>query len=162
MTGRIPVALGNLSDLESLSLGGNGLTGPIPIALGQLSNLRRLDFWHSWGLSGPLPGGLESSNLEELGIFATQTCAPTAWGDWLDTIEFEGRLCEVEPEFTIDVAVFYTSAAREEAGGTAEIEAVIDLMVAETNEAYQASGVHHRLALVARSEVQYAEAGAGI
>ena len=114
---------------------------------------------YSWGLTGPLPGGLESSSLEELGIFATQTCAPTAWGDWLDTIEFEGRLCEVEPEVTIDVAVVYTPAAREEAGGTAEIEAVIDLMVAETNEAYQASGVHHRLALVARSEVQYTEAG---
>ena len=159
LTGRIPDALGNLANLESLDLGRNGLTGPIPAALGRLSNLRRLDFWHSWGLSGPLPGGLESSSLEELGIFATQTCAPTAWGDWLDTIEFEGRLCEVEPEVTIDVAVVYTPAAREEAGGTAEIEAVIDLKVAETNEAYQASGVHHRLALVARSEVQYAEAG---
>ena len=159
LTGRIPDALGNLTNLESLSLGGNGLTGPIPAALGRLSNLRRLDFWHSWGLSGPLPGGLESSSLEELGIFATQACAPAAWADWLDTIEFEGRLCEVEPDVTIDVAVFYTPAAREEAGGTAEIEAVIDLMIAETNEAYQASDVHHRLALVARSEVQYAEAG---
>ena len=159
LTGRIPDALGNLANLEGLALGNNGLTGPIPAALGRLSNLRRLDFWHSWGLSGPLPGGLESSSLEELGIFATQICAPTVWGDWLDTIEFEGRLCEVEPEFTIDVAVFYTPAAREEAGGAAEIEAVIDLMVAETNEAYQASGVHHRLELVARSEVQYAEAG---
>ena len=159
LTGPIPDELGNLVNLESLDLGSNGLTGPIPAALGNLSNLRMLDFWHSWGLSGPLPGGLESSSLEELGIFATQTCAPTAWGDWLDTIEFEGRLCEGEPEVTIDVAVVYTQAAREEAGGTAEIEAVIDLMVAETNEAYQASGVYHRLALVARSEVQYAEAG---
>ncbi len=159
LTGPIPAELGNLANLEGLSLGSNGLSGPIPAALGRLSNLRRLDFWHSWGLSGPLPGGLESSSLEDLGIFATQACAPTAWEDWLDTIEFEGRLCEVEPEVAIDVAVFYTPAAREEAGGTAEIEAVIDLMVAETNEAYQASGVHHRLALVARSEVQYAEAG---
>ena len=160
LTGRIPEALGNLSNLVRLDLGVNGLTGPIPAALGRLSNLRRLDFWYSWGLSGPLPGGLESSSLEELGIFATQTCAPAAWADWLDTIEFEGRLCEVEPAVvTIDVAVFYTPAAREEAGGTAEIEAVIDLMIAETNEAYQASDVHHRLALVARSEVQYTEAG---
>ena len=159
LTGRIPDTLGNLTNLRWLFLGGNGLTGPIPASLGRLSNLRRLDFWHSWGLSGPLPGGLESSSLEKLGIFATQTCAPTAWADWLDTIEFQGRLCEAEPDVTIDVAVFYTPAAREEAGGTAEIEAVIDLMIAETNQAYQASGVHHRLALVARSEVQYAEAG---
>ena len=159
LTGRIPDALGNLANLELLSLGENGLTGPIPAALGRLSHLRKLDISYNWGLSGPLPGGLESSSLEELVIVVTQTCVPTAWGDSLDTIEFEGRLCEVEPEVTIDVAVFYTPAAREEAGGTAEIEAVIDLMVAETNEAYLVSGVHHRLALVARAEVQYAEAG---
>ena len=159
LTGRIPDALGNLSNLESLALGRNGLTGPIPAALGRLSNLRRLDFLYSWGLSGPLPGGLESSSLEELGIFASQACAPTAWGDWLDTIEFEGRLCAVEPEVTIDVAVFYTPAAREAAGGAAAIAAVVDLMVAETNQAYAASGVDHRLRLVERSEVAYNETG---
>ena len=159
LTGRIPDALGNLTNLESLRLGSNELTGPVPSSLGRLSNLRRLDFRYNWGLSGSLPGGLESSSLEELNIFSTQTCTPTAWGDWLDTIEFEGRLCKAEPEVAIDVAVVYTPAAREDAGGTAEIEAVIDLMVAETNEAYEASGVRHRLALVARSEVQYAEAG---
>ena len=159
LTGWIPDALGNLAKLERLDLGSNGLTGPVPSSLGRLSNLKMLDFWYNWGLSGPLPGGLESSSLEKLNIFSSQTCAPTAWGDWLDTIEFEGRLCEAEPEVTIDVAVVYTPAAREDAGGTAEIEAVIDLMAAETNEAYEASGVHHRLALVARSEVQYAEAG---
>ena len=94
-----------------------------------------------------------------MGIFASQACAPTAWGDWLDTIEFEGRLCEVEPEVTIDVAVFYTPAAREEAGGAAAIAAVVDLMVAETNQAYAASGVDHRLRLVERSEVAYNETG---
>ena len=159
LTGRIPDALGNLGNLNSLSLGGNGLTGPIPPALGRLSNLRRLDFLYSWGLSGPLPSGLESSSLEELGIFATQACAPTAWGEWLDTIEFEGRLCEVEPEVTIDVAVVYTPAAREEAGGAAAIAAVVDLMVAETNQAYAASGVDHRLRLVERSEIAYKETG---
>ena len=159
LTGRIPDALGNLTNLESLDLGRNGLTGPIPAALGTLSNLRRLNFRYSWGLTGPLPGGLESSSLEEMGIFATQTCAPAAWADWLDTIEFEGRLCEVEPEVTIDVAVFYTPAAREEAGGGAAIAAVVDLMVAETNQAYAASGVDHRLSLVERSEVAYNESG---
>ena len=159
LTGRIPDTLGDLTNLERLNLGGNGLTGPIPAALGRLSNLRRLDLWYGWGLSGPLPAGLELSGLEELATFGTQTCAPTAWEDWLDTIDFEGRLCEGEPEVTIDLAVVYTPAAREEAGGAAEIEAVIDLMIAETNEAFEASGVHHRLALVARSEVQYTEAG---
>ena len=59
----------------------------------------------------------------------------------------------------IDVAVVYTPAAREAAGGAPEIEAVIDLMIAETNQAYEASGVRHRMALVARSEVPYTESG---
>ena len=159
LTGRIPDALGNLANLEWLYLGHNGLTGPIPAGLGTLSNLRRLDFLYSWGLTGPLPAGLESSSLEELGIFATQICAPTAWRDWLDTIEFDGRLCEVEPEVAIDVAVFHTRAAREAAGGAAAIAAVVDLMVAETNQAYAASGVDYRLRLVERSEVAYDETG---
>ena len=60
---------------------------------------------------------------------------------------------------TIDVAFVYTPAARERAGGTAAIEAVIDLMIAETNQVYAESGVRHRMALVARSEVPYTETG---
>ena len=59
---------------------------------------------------------------------------------------------------TIDVAFVYTPAARERAGGsTAAIEAVIDLIIAETNQVYAESGVRHRMALVARSEVPYTE-----
>ena len=57
------------------------------------------------------------------------------------------------------MAVVYTPTARDAAGGVAAIEAEIDLMVAATNQAYEASGVHHRLALVERSEVSYAETG---
>ena len=72
-----------------------------------------------------------------------------------------GPLCEAGSDVTIDVAVVYTPAAREEAGGVPEIEAVIDLMIAETNQAYSDSGIHNSLALVARSEVQYTETGDG-
>ena len=39
-------------------------------------------------------------------------------------------------ESAIDVAVFHTPAARQAEGGSAGIQAVIDLMVAETNRAY--------------------------
>ena len=53
----------------------------------------------------------------------------------------------------IDVAVFYTPAAREEEGGIDEVEMSIDRMVAETNAAYQASGVHQRINLVVVEEV---------
>ncbi len=59
----------------------------------------------------------------------------------------------------IDVAVFYTPAARRAEGGTAGIEALIDLMVAETNRAYADSGVQQRVALVARGETAYSESG---
>ena len=57
----------------------------------------------------------------------------------------------------IDVAVIYTLSARQEAGGTAEIEAVIDLMIAETNQAYEDSGVNISISLVAAEEVSYTE-----
>ena len=158
LTGPIPAELGDLANLETLYLGGNGLTGPIPAELGDLTNLKELSLSHNWGLSGRLPAGLEG-RLDELDTFVTWTCAPTAWREWLATIDFLGRPCGAATDVTIDVAVVYTPAAREEAGGTAAIEAVIDLMVAETNQAYETSGVRHRLALVARSEVQYTEVG---
>ena len=157
LTGPVPTWLGNLTRLRSLHLPGTALTGPIPVELGGLTNLETLDLSYSWGLSGPLPPGLQLSRLEELDIFVTQVCAPAAWRDWLATIEFLGPLCGSGTDVTIDVAVFHTPAARVAAGGAAAIAAVIDLMIAETNQAYAASGVHHRVRLVARSEVAYDE-----
>ena len=159
LTGPIPDVLGNLANLTTLNLGNNALTGPIPAALGSLTSLEELDLSYAWGLSGPLPAGLRQQPLDELGIFVTRTCAPSAWRDWLAAIAFTGRLCEPETDVTIDIAVVYTPAAREEAGGVAGVEALIELMIAETNEAYEASGVRQRLAMVARSEVAYAQTG---
>ena len=165
LTGPIPSQLGSLANLRSLYLYATDLTGPIPVELGNLSRLRHLDLSYTWGLTGPLPAALEpdepegvdqAAGLEELDIFVTQTCAPVEWQDWLATIEFYGPLCEVESD-VIDIAVVYTPAARDEAGGTAAVEAAIDLMIAETNQAYEDSGVRYRLALVARSEVEYAQ-----
>ena len=158
LTGPIPSELGRLVNLGSLHLGGNALTGPIPDELGNLVNLERLGLSYNWGLSGPLPSGLETAPLEALDIFVTRTCAPAAWQEWLATIEFHGPLCETGADVTVDVAVIYTPAAREAAGGgAAAIEAAIDLLIAETNQAYATSGVHQRLALVGRSEVPYTE-----
>ena len=181
LTGAIPASLGNLANLETLHLFGNELTGAIPASLGNLSNLEvlhlgwneltgsttwlenltnleLLNLFGNWGVAGALPASLGPPSLEELNIFFTQTCAPAVWRAWLKTIEFDGRLCGAEG-ITIDVAVVYTPAARETAGGTAAIEALVDLWVADTNEAYNASGVRHRVALVAREEVNYVESG---
>ena len=159
VTGGIPVWLGNLVNLESLFLNANDLTGPIPGALGRLQNVERLGLSSNWGVSGSLPSGLRRAGLEELDILVTQACAPAAWQDRLATIDFMGRLCGAGTDVEIDVAVVYTPGARDAAGGVAAIEAEIDLMVAETNEAYDATGVNHRLVLVDRSEVPYTETG---
>ena len=63
------------------------------------------------------------------------------------------------PASVIDVIVFYTPEARRHQGGKAEIEALIDLWVAETNQAYADSGVIQRLNLVRQEEVENEEEG---
>ena len=62
----------------------------------------------------------------------------------------------------IDVAVFYTPAARRAEGGTTAIEALIDLMIAETNQAYADSEVIQRVRLVSRDAVDYTEAATSL
>ena len=156
LTGRVPRWLGNLVRLRRLWLGSNDLTGPVPGELGSLTDLELLDVSYNWGLSGPLPPALRRAGLDEIDIFVTRTCAPAAWEDWLATITFYGRLCETAGDATIDVAVVYTPAAR---AAVADVEVVIDLLIRNTNHALQGSGVPHRIALVARSEVQYTESG---
>ena len=59
----------------------------------------------------------------------------------------------------IDVMVVYTPEAKHFEGGKAAIEALIDLFVAETNQANANSGVTHRIRLVLREEVDYMEDG---
>ncbi|MCY4599634.1 MAG: M12 family metallo-peptidase [Acidobacteria bacterium] len=162
LTGPVPVELGSLVSLEALYLHGNDLTGPIPVELGQLANVKTLSLDGNWGLEGPLPPGLRRAPLEELYIFVTRACAPAAWRDWLATVEFRGALCGEATDVTVDVAVVYTPAAREAAGGRAAIEAGIDHRIAETNQFYEMSGVQHRVALVHRSEVSYTETGVGL
>ena len=160
LTGPVPSWLGNLGPLEHLSLASTALTGPVPAELGTRESLSRLDLSYAWGLSGPLPSALHRGPADaNLNVFVSRVCAPAEWRDWLETIRFKGRLCDEDPGVTIDVAVVYTPAAREAAGGADEIEAVIDLMVAEANEAYAASGLQQRLALAGRSEVPYEETG---
>ena len=156
LTGPVPAWLGSLTRLQGLDLASNALAGRVPGELGSLPELDRLDVSYNWGLSGPLPPELRRPSLDELDIFATPVCAPAVWEDWLETIVFHGRLCETAAAATIDLAVVYTPAVRTASGN---IEAVIDLMVLQTNQALQASGVRHRIALVARSEVQYTETG---
>ena len=57
----------------------------------------------------------------------------------------------------IDVLVVYTAAAKWYAGGTAEIETLIDLSVAETNQAYADSNVIQRIRLAHKQEIVHEE-----
>ena len=57
----------------------------------------------------------------------------------------------------VDIAVFYTPAAQEDAGGTDQINALIDVWIADTNGAYVRSDIQHRLNLVLREQVSYTE-----
>ena len=57
----------------------------------------------------------------------------------------------------IDVMVVYTPIARNATGGTAAIETLIDLFVAEANDAYQNSLIGMQLDLVYAGEVDYDE-----
>lgn len=158
-TGPIPPELGNLTNLGVLSLYGNGLAGTVPDELALLTNLSHLYLAGNFGLSGPLPAEWQLPDLEQLDIFLTQNCAPEAWQEQLETIEFEGAVCGTEEDRTVDVAVVYTPSARAAAGGTDAVEAEIDLMIAVTNQAFQDSGVRSRVELVARSETRYSETG---
>ena len=154
--GPIPEAWSNLSNLSRLRLFHANVTGPLPIWLETLPDLRLLDLSYNWGISGPLPSRLKLSHLDEIDIFATRACVPPTWLSW--PVDFLGAQCGSAPE-TIDVAVFYTPAARDAAGGPRAIEAAIDLMVAETNRAYEAARLSYRLALVASEAVEYEETG---
>ena len=163
LSGNIPAELGGLSNLQELALGGNQLSGSIPTELGGLGNLHRLDLSFNLDLTGTIPAGLQQLPLSTLLLMATAVCVPenAAFQVWSATIEFLpsgapcGRSLPAMP--SIDVAVFFTPAARRFAGGTAEMEAAIDLMIAETNQAYEDSGVNQRISLVAREEVPYEE-----
>ena len=156
LDGTLPTALGDLSELEQLDLQDNDLSGALPSELANLTNLTSLLLTESRALTGPLPDGLRQlSDLETVNIDKTELCAPDgdAFQTWLSTITFSGLICPPAEQSVIDLAVFYTSAARENTGGTDEIATAIDLMVAETNMAYMNSGANQRLNLVAAEEV---------
>ena len=137
----------------------------MPSELTQLTTLQKLDLRFNENLSGAVPLELHQLPLSTLDLMATSVCIPAdaELQEWLATIEFvtSGLTCgrPADAMSSIDILVVYTPAARKIAGGDAEIEAHIDLMIAETNQVYIDSGVNQRVALVAREEVEYTESG---
>ena len=114
-------------------------------------------------MTGPLPDGLrELADLNTVYIGDTELCAPDTddFQTWWRTISKTGLICPPTEQSVIDVAVFYTPAARDDEGGTTAIKDEIDSIVAGTNTAYRDSGVDQRINLVAVAEVDYTEGSA--
>ena len=79
LSGEIPPELGNLANLETLNLGWNQLRGEIPPELGDLANLKWLYLNHN-RLSGEIPPELgDLANLSELYLSGNQLsgCVPS-------------------------------------------------------------------------------------
>ena len=165
LTGTIPPELSGLTSLRTLLLGGNQLRGTIPPQLASLTRLQQLDLGFNQDLAGPVPSWLRELPLRTAQLIATQVCLPENAGLQelfaSDSFVSSGLVCGqfARSVSSIDVAVIYTPAARERVGGTAAMEAKIDLLIAESNQAYLDSGINQRLVLVAREEVEYTESG---
>ena len=89
LTGGIPAALGKLSKLETLRLNNNLLSGEIPAELGNLSSLQELSLQGNAELTGPLPDSFtDLDSLVTLSLEGTLLCAPndTTFRDWLEGI----------------------------------------------------------------------------
>ena len=115
LDGRLPAALGDLSALERLDLQDNSLAGALPSELANLTHLAALLLNESRALTGHLPDGLRQlADLETVNIQHTELCAPEdgTFQSWLDTITFSGLICPPAEQSVIDVAAFYTRAAR--------------------------------------------------
>ena len=119
-----------------LNLADNQLTGEIPLDISDLSSLETLD------------------------LRGNDVCQPASrdYENWVKELTHVLGHCVSRAESVINVALFYTPSVRLAQGSAAVVEALIDLLIAETNQAYAESGVRMRLSLAAAHEVSYVEA----
>jgi hypothetical protein len=77
----------------------------------------------------------------------------------LGALTFSAAAGEPPTNAVLDLLVVYTAAARDGAGGTDAMNAIIDVAVSEANLAFENSLVNARLQLVHRAEIDYNETG---
>ena len=106
MSGSLPPALGNLTELGTLDLSSNPLSGTLPPTMGGMAGLRAL---HLAGtrLSGDIPEAWKSLRLGEFRTSGSMLCLPedmVSWylairqHDYLDFKELSGGLVEYSPK----------------------------------------------------------------
>ena len=113
LKGPIPPEIGELTNLEELSLENNQLSGPIPPEIGNLTNLEILDISHNQ-LSGPIPPEIgELTNLSTLDLASNNLAGsiPSEIGYLsslyymrLDSNQFSGEI----PESICDLRMYFS------------------------------------------------------
>jgi Metallo-peptidase family M12 len=110
-----------------------------------------------------IPGTSYELRYVESGVYSVNQIDPTAFPPEAPPIPVD-----IAPTFApiagddgsiVDVMVVYTTTARQAAGGTGAMNALIALAVSESNAGYGNSNVTQRLRLVHTAEVNYSEAG---
>ncbi|MDO9087485.1 MAG: M12 family metallo-peptidase [Anaerolineaceae bacterium] len=123
--------------------------------------------------------GVISANLEyqgkqyhlksdEQGFYQFEEIDQSQFPEELDALPYSDNLSEsfsdfifdtntLDAGYVIDVMVVYTATARSRAGGTSQMQNLINLAVSETNIGYQRSGIFSTMRLVNTTEINYDE-----
>ena len=126
LTGAIPAELGNLANLEWLYLSNNRLTGAIPTELGNLANLQRLSLSGNQ-LTGAIPASFTNLGAVEFFSFYGNAnlvvpgdAAMQAWLEGIETVQGPGYLSP-EPTSSHFVPVILTASGRNRSFFTSEL-----------------------------------------
>ena len=115
LTGNIPPELGQFNRIHTLDLSGNQLTGRIPPEFGNLSTLEYLRLNDNPSLSGTLPlEMIELENLRGLYLEGTKLCVPSVFEEWAGSIENANfSYCQTESVDRDVLIAFYHAAGGE-------------------------------------------------
>jgi len=106
------------------------------------------------GNETPPPFDMTPEDADWHARFANQDFELAGGGDF-------GTAACTQPQAVLDVAVYYTTQARQAIGGVNQMNARIQLFIDQCNQAYQNSLVSLRARLVRRLEVDYPGEGGG-